>query len=151
MDVHCGGRMSQHEPWCRQRAMSHSDAAKRLADTYNLHRIAGGYDAIGKWIAAALADGRTDDVLYDSKRDAVTHQHHNEDYYTFVKIGVQSMNVCEAEVMMRTARSLYDKGLRLADPDHARGGLDVIKRSSVEDQLAQARGLNTNLVMPWEA
>lgn len=149
--MHCRCQLNIHEPWCQQKLMGHSDAAKRLADTYNLHRIGAGYDAIGKWIAAALADGRTDDVLYDDKQAAVRHQHHNEDYYTFVKIGPQSMNACEAEVMMKTARSLYDKGLRLADPDHKRGGLDLIKRVSVEDQLAQASGRNTNLIMPWEA
>jgi len=140
-----------HEPWCRQNAFGHTDAAKRLSDSYNLHRVVLGYDAIGKWISAALADGRGDDTLYDSKQHAVSHQHHNEQYYTFVKIGPSSMNACEAEVMLKTARSLYDKGLRLADPDHARGGLDVIKRLSVEDQLAQSNGRNTNLLMPWEA
>jgi hypothetical protein len=140
-----------HEAWCQQKAFNHSDAAKRVSDTYNLHRIALGYDAIGKWFGSALNDGRSDDTLYDSKRDCVVHQHHNEMYYTYTKIGPQSMNPCEAEVMLKTARSLYDKGLRLADPDHARGGLDVIKRLTVEDQLAQARGINTNLRMPWEA
>lgn len=149
--MHRGFQMIHHEQWCKQKLLGHSDAAKRIADTYNLHRIGLLHDSIGKWFAASLADGRTDDTLYDSKRDAVIHQHHNEDYYTFIKIGPQGMIPCEAEVMLKTARSLYDKGLRLADPDHARGGLDVIKRLSVEDQLAQSSGRNTNLIMPWEA
>jgi len=143
--------MDQHEPWCQQRAFRHTDAATRLSDTYNLHLIGRGEDARGKWFAAALADGRTDDVLYDTKLDCVTHQHHNEQYYTFIKIGPRSMRVCEAEVMLKTARNLYDKGLRIADPDHRHGGYDVIKRVSVEDQLNQALGRNTNLIMPWEA
>jgi hypothetical protein len=119
-----------------------------MSDDYNLHRIALGYDAIGKWFASALADGVSDRVLYDSKRDCVIHQHHNEQYYSYVKIGPQGMNPCEAEVMLKTARSLYDKGMRLTDPDDARGGLDVIKRLTVEDQMAQIKGKNTNLVMP---
>lgn len=137
-----------HEPWCQQKALNHTDAAKRLCDVYNLHRIGAGDDAIGKWFAAALADGRSDNVLYATKQECVSHQHHNEQYYTYIKIVPPSMRICEAEVMLKTARSLYDMGLRMADPDHKRGGLDVIKRLSVEDQLAQARGWNTNLIIP---
>lgn len=149
--MHSGCQVITHEAWCKQKVMGHSDAAKRLTDQYNLHRMAVGEAAIGKWISAALADGRSDGVLYDDKQNAVSHQHHNEQYYTFVRIGPQSMAECEAEVMLKTARTLYDNGLRLADPQHKRGGLDVIKRLSVEDQLNQSRGRNTNLVMPWEA
>lgn len=141
-----------HEPWCRTKALPHSDAAKRVADYYNLHYVAlGGWDAVGKWIACALNDGSSDGVLYDNRRDAVRHQHHNEDWFTFIKIVPHSMRVCEAEVMLKTARSLADKGLKMSDPDDAKGGRDVIKRSTVEDQLAQASGRNTNLIMPWEA
>lgn len=140
-----------HTQWCQQKAFGHSDAAKRICDIYNLHRLAIGLDAVGKYFASALADGRSDDTLYDTKLDCVLHQHHNEDYYTFIRIGPQSMVVCEAEVMLKTARTLYDNGLRLADPDHVRGGREVIKRLSVEDQMAQSQGRNTNLIMPWEA
>lgn len=141
----------QHEPYCQMAMMGHSDAARRVYDTYNLHRIGLGDGAIGKWFAAALIDGRSDDVLYDSKRDCVMHQGHNEEYYTFIKIVPPSMKVCDAEVMLRTARTLYEKGIRIADPDHKRGGLEVIKRASIEDQLSVARGFATNLIMPWEA
>lgn len=140
-----------HQPWCRMKAMGHTDAAQRLYDTYNLHRLAIGNDAIGKWFTVAMADGRSDNVLYDTKRECVQHQHHNEQYYAFVKIIPPSMQLCEAEVMLTTARKLFEGGLRIADPDDKHGGKDVIKRLSVEDQLAQSRGLNTNLTMPWEA
>jgi len=140
-----------HQSWCQQKAFGHSDAAKRISDLYNLHRLAIGLDAVGKYFASALSDGRSDDTLYDTKRECVRHQHHNEQYYTFIRIGPQSMTVCDAEVMLKTARTLHDNGLKMADPDHARGGPDVIKRLSVEDQMAQSRGSNTNLIMPWEA
>lgn len=139
-----------HEPWCQQKAFGHSDSAKRLCDMYNLHRIGAGIDCVGKWFAAALSDGRSDGVLYDNKQECVRHQHHNEQHYTYIKMAPSSMNECEAEVMLKTARNLYDMGLRMVDPDHKRGGLDVIKRLTVEDQLAQTRGRNTNLYMPWE-
>lgn len=139
----------QHDPGCPLKAFKHSDAAKRLSDDYNLHRVANPQHSIGKWIAAALHDGSSDRTLYDSKRDAVRHQHHNEQWYTFVKIRPSTMSPCAAEVMLKVARMLYDKGMRLTDPDDKHGGRDVITRGSWEDQFAQAMGRNTNLILPW--
>lgn len=148
--MHSGGLMN-HEHWCQQKALPHDDAAKRIADTYNLHRLGMGDASIGRWFAARLIDGTSDDVLYDNKRDAVSHQHHNERYYTFIKINLSDMTPCSAAVMLKTARALERSGMRMADPDDVHGGKDVIKRLTVEDQMAQSRGVNTNLIMPWEA
>lgn len=148
--MHCGGQTVMHEPWCPQKAFKHTDAAKRVADIYNLHRIGRGLNAVGKWVAVALSDGHSDDTLYDSKRDAVIHQRHNEKYYAFVCITPSDMKVCEAEVVLRKNRELYDKGLRWSDPDHKHGGPEVIKRLTVEDELASIRGRATNLIFPWE-
>lgn len=139
-----------HQSYCPQKAFGHSDAAKRLSDTYNLHRIGAGYGAIRKWIAVALIDGRSDDVLYDSKAECVRHQRHMEQYYAFVCIAPSDMKVCDAEIVLATNRRLYDAGLRMADPDHKSGGPDVIKRLTVEDQLAAMRGRTRNLIFPWE-
>lgn len=140
--------MRQHEAWCPRKDKDHSDAAKRTSDTYNLHRIGDPYGSIHKWIAVSLSEGRSDDVLYGSKYDAVRHQHHNEKYYTFIKIVPTTMNPCEAEVVLKTARMLYDKGMRMADPDHRHGGPDLIKRLNVSDQLALARGAVQNIRFP---
>jgi hypothetical protein len=134
-----------HEVWCHQKALPHEDAAKRLSDEYNLHRIAAPYDSIGKWFAVSLAEGKGDGVLYDSKRDCIIHQHHMEEYYTFIKIVPTTMNVCEASVMLSVARRAYDNGMRLADPDDANGGKELIKRSSREDQLNLSRGIVSNV------
>lgn len=139
----------RHEVWCQHLNDSH-EAARRISDEYNLHRIAGGYDSIGKWIAAALEDGRSDHVLYDSKYDAVRHQHHNERYYTFIKIGPNSMNPCEAEVMLKMGRQMMERGVQTADREHHAGGMSVIKRLMVEDQLNMLRGVVSNVRMPWE-
>jgi hypothetical protein len=134
-----------------QKAIGHEDAAQRIADTYALHRLGAGYGAIGKWFAAALHDGRSDNVLYDTKQEAVRFQHHNEQYFTFIKINPHTMNACEAAVMLKTARFAANHGMRLADPQSKTGGKDLIKRLTVEDQRAQSVGRNTNLTMPWEA
>lgn len=139
-----------HESWCPwgRFGTGHTDAAKRLSDTYNLHRIGAGINAVGKWFAASLAEGRSDDVLYDSKLSCVRHQKHNEKLYTFIKIVPTGMKPCEAEVMLETARRMYDAGMRMTDPDHKHGGLDLITRLTVEDQLNMMRGIATGLKMP---
>lgn len=139
-----------HETYCQYKESGHTDAAKRFCDIYNLHRIGAGNGSIGKWFAVRLNDGSSDDTLYDDKLSCVRHQKHNEQFYAFVKIVPPSMKVCDAEVMLKTYRNLYDKGMRMADPDHKHGGPDLITRLTQSDQLAMARGAVTNLKMPWE-
>jgi hypothetical protein len=120
----------------------HSDAAKRIADAYRLHRLADPYGNIGYWMACRLDDGSTDFVLYESKPIAIRHQHHNENYYTFIQIVPSSMTECEAEVMLKTARMVYDAGGRMSD-GYSRH--DLIKRLGWEDQIALSKGIVTNV------
>lgn len=136
----------QHQPRCPIENWTalgdHSDAAKRVSDIYSLHRIADPYGNIGFWIACALADGSSDMVLYETKQKAIRHQHHNENFYTYIQIVPSNMTACEAEVMLKIARMLYDKGWRVTD------GLsrhDLIKRLGWEDQNAQSKGIVQNL------
>lgn len=142
----------EHRLSPEQRALA--DAAKRTSDQYNLHRVADVHGSIGKWFAVRLSDGESDGVLYDSKSAAVTHQHHNEDFYAFVQIGPWTMSPTDAAVFLDTNRRLYDKGVRLADPEHNSGGRDLIKRTSREDQRNQLRALfkgdrgPSNLIVP---
>lgn len=133
-----------HDRGCPLKGMGHSEAAKRVYDTYHLHRTADIHNAVGNWFAAALADGTSDGHLYPSKSSAILHQHHNEMYYTYIQITPANMSVCAAEAMLTVARKLYDKGFRITDPEDMRR--EPIKRVSVEDQNAFAyRGLATNL------
>jgi hypothetical protein len=120
-----------------------SDAGKRVSDTYNLHKAADQYGAIGKWFAVALHDGTTDNTLYDSKAEAVRHQHHNEMYYAYVQVGPWSMPPKDADTFLALHRKMYDKNIRLADPDHRNGGKDLIKRATVEDQRSLLRSMFT--------
>jgi hypothetical protein len=143
----------RHDRGCPfgQKNKPHDDAAKRVYDTYHLHRSADIYGAVGKWFAAALADGTTDGQIYDSKKEAIRHQHHNEQYYTFIQITQAYMTVCSAQVMLDVARRLYDAGLRMTDPDDYLGGKEPIKRVAIEDQMAFARhGIVTNIEYPKE-
>lgn len=129
-----------HQPGCPVTG-EHSDAAKKVADTYNLHRMAQGYDAIGCWFAYALEDGSTDGMLYESKQHAIKYQKNNENFYTYIQIVPASMTICDADVMLRVARMAYSNGMRLTDGDSRR---ELIKRLTREDQVAMSRGIITN-------
>lgn len=133
-----------HDRGCRFAMLgdgTHEDAAKRVADGYNLHRVAQGYDAVGKVVAFRLADGSHDGTLYDSKADAVRHQRHNERLCMFVQVRTHSMTVCEAASLLRTARMLYDLGHHSGDRDAPHGGRQVIPRLASRDQVWQDAAL----------
>lgn len=138
----------QHERGCpienRTPLNMHSDAANRVADEYALHRLADPYGNVGYWIACALADGTSDHTLYESKKDAIRHQHHNENWYTYVQIVPSNFSICAAEVMLKVARMAYAKGMRISD------GLsrhDLIRRLGWEDQNSLSKGIVTNVRM----
>jgi hypothetical protein len=133
-----------HDHGCRYALLgdgTHEDAAKRVADGYNLHRVARGYEVVGKILAFRLADGTSDGTAYDSKPDAVRHQRHGERFCMFVRIRTSSMTVCEAATLLRSARMLYDLGHHQGDLSHPRGGLQVIPRLASRDQVWQDAAL----------
>lgn len=135
-----------HTHYCRTRP--HTDAAKRIYDTYSLHRMADPTGNIGRWFAVAIADGTTDNVLYDSRGDAVRHQKHNEQYYVYVQVTPHSMALCDAEIFLSGVRKTYVARMNLIDRNHPKGGLEIIPRLTIEDQLSQNAGRPTNLIMP---
>jgi hypothetical protein len=133
-----------HDRGCRFAMLgdgSHEDAAKRVSDGYNLHRVAGGEFNIGRVIAFRLADGSHDGTAYPDKLTAVRHQKHNERLCMFVRVRTSSMSVCEAATLLRSARMLYDLGHNQGDRDHPHGGLQVIPRLANQDQVRQDAAL----------
>jgi hypothetical protein len=126
----------------------HTDAAKRVSDTFRLHRLADPIGNTGRWFAASLADGSSDGTLYDTRRDAVTHQHHNEQNYTFIQIIPADMNPCQAESHMGAIRKLHDAGISLVDRDHRAGGRSLIPRVAAEDQRAQVAAILSGGKLP---
>lgn len=117
-----------------------TDAARRMYDSYALHRLADPINSVGKWFAFRLTDGGSDGTLYDTKSDAVRHQHNNERYYGFIRI-MPSMQLPDFQGYLDLQRKLFDKGLKMADPDDSTGGRDMIRRSTREDQYNQLRAL----------
>lgn len=126
-----------------QHPLGHEDAARRAAENLNMHYQSIRWDAVGKFCAIALADGSSDHVLYGTKRDAVRHQHHNEQWYMFPKIVPALMTDCEAQVLIDFHRKAYDAGFRLTDPDHKQGGRQLIVRGrAMETVMSQLGRLN---------
>lgn len=117
-----------HSQNCANRGKLHSDAAKRVSDAYRLHTSALGVAVAGRWIAVSLATGDSDGALYDSKTDAVRHQHGHESWFAFLVIGPWDMDVCEAEDYLGAVRLWAKAGIPLTDPR------EVVPRATVEDQ-----------------
>lgn len=136
-----------HDPGCkyaREPDGSHTDAAKRLSDTYNLHIVAGARR--GLVIAYSLADGSSDNVLYDSRADAVAHQRHNEARRGYVRIGPGRMTVCEAAALIRWDRQAARlAGAQLGEKS---GGLEVIPRLTIDGRERQLAAMSGRLRMP---
>lgn len=147
-----------HDPgckWARPGHPGHSDAAKRVQDWYNLHRTAGQgfgiYSNLNKIFAVALQDGASDGVLYDTRSDAIRHQHHNEKYYAYLRVERYIMSVCQAESVLKWHREAYNQGLVFVDRDTAVrvpgrkvitvADMEIIPRMTVEDHARQLREL----------
>lgn len=100
------------------------EAGKRASDIVNEYRTHRTWDELSrKWIAFRLADGSYDGTLYDSKRDAVRHQH-DEFHCAYVSFAnlVNGSTPREMAVFLQFNRDAYKAGMRLPDPDHQRGG-----------------------------
>jgi len=136
-----------HDPGCRfarEADGGHSDAAKRLSDTYNLHIVAGARR--GSVIAYSLADARSDGTVYDSREDAVAHQRHNEGRRGYVRIGAGRMTVCEAAAVIRWDRQAAE--LAAAQLGEKSGGLEVIPRLGIEERERQLAVMSGRIKMP---
>lgn len=131
----------RHDAGCRFARESdggHSDAAKRLSDAYNLHKMCG---QLGGWIAIRLADGSTDSEVYPTRESAVSHQGHNEARSGYMELRAPWMSVCEAAAYLRFLRQAA--AAAKPDRDQRGGGLTVIPRLSLEHLEGQIRALET--------
>lgn len=135
--------------YARPAAGGHTDAAKRVADTWNLHLAAAknargsgfGLTQMGRWIAVALADGTSDGTCYERRIDAVRFQHHNERFYAYLQLQPFELTVCMAESYLYMHRLCYDAGGLMADPEMDGSGHELIPALTVEDFADQMSAL----------
>jgi hypothetical protein len=112
----------------------HSDAAKRFADCYNLHKAAG---QVRGWIAVKYLDGSSDGTVYDSRASAVVGCFPWDDEFFYATLSQPPMSVCAAESLLRYKRVMSSMDRAHTDRDAPHGGLEVIPRLTVEDNERQ--------------
>jgi hypothetical protein len=108
-----------------------TDAGKRASEIVTMHAIAG---SAGKWVALRLIDGGSDNVLYDTRADAIRHQFY-EEYCAYVMVQPCGMTAREGSEWLALNRSLYDAGWHLADPDHA--AINPVRQEDAQSKMRQ--------------
>jgi hypothetical protein len=129
----------------------HEDAARRVSDTYMLHRVAGrglGLENVGKVFAVALNDGTSDGVLYDTMADCIRHQRHNAKWYAYLRVGREDMSVCAAASVLKIHRDADEAGLKFTDRDDPSFGFELIPRLTIEDDQRMTRALAAKTWIP---
>lgn len=87
------------------------EAGKRMSDALNLRLAVDGIAVTGRWMAFSLADGKSDNVLYDTRDDAIRHQFH-ETLAHYEQMRPKSWSVGECAMTLQYARAAYDAGWR---------------------------------------
>lgn len=117
-----------------------TDAAKRAYDIVNavVHYTDWSY-RIRLWVALRLADGGSDGTLYESRREAVRHQAHEQQCAYFSYRGAPNgfASHKDAQLYLDYHRHAYDNGARLPDPDAPNGGPELIMPTPLEQVMLQ--------------
>lgn len=104
------------------------DIGKRASDIINLHITALTWEEIQfKFVAIRLSDGGSDNVLYDSKRDAIRHQVHEQQCaYVALRNMPTGSNPRDMAIYLKFNRDAYLSGMRLVNPEDQFGGPDLM-------------------------
>lgn len=122
-------------PYSKNITVELFDAGRRAADAINEHITRfGWWDIRSKWVAIRLADGTSDGVLYDTKQDAVRHQH---DEFLCAYLNLRGVNGgardTECAIMIKFHRDMYKAGFRMPDRDARFGGPDAVMSTQRHD------------------
>lgn len=116
-----------------------TEAGKRIAGTYAMHRLADPIGNLGQFFAVKLQDGTGGTTLYPSM-DAARYdigRRDDENRYMYVQIVPANMSEKDAATLLKTHRMMYDKGIRVSSMD----GKVMIPRNSRETHAAQLRSI----------
>jgi hypothetical protein len=95
-----------------------TDAAKRMSDTIN-GRLSFSKDwgIRTAWMAFRLSDGGSDNVVYDTRLDAISHQlHENLCAYFCFRNAMGGTNARDCQIFLDLHRAAYDSNMRLSEP-----------------------------------
>lgn len=91
-------------------------------------------------VAIRLADGGSDGVVYDNRRDAVRHQARPDDcVYLRLRDFLLRCDAPMLTMIIAYRRIARDRGMPNADRDHRTGGPELINPLTRADMLTQAR------------
>jgi hypothetical protein len=111
-----------------------ADAGKRASECVHLHVLGGN---VGKWVAIRMGDGGSDGIPYDSRKDAIAHQLH-EQYCCYMQVTPDGITPVDAVRFILVNRAIYNAGYRLADPDMPGEPIYPLTR---EEEIAWILGL----------
>jgi hypothetical protein len=104
---------------------SQDDFAKRAYDIMNLHVIGKGDQAWGKWVAFRLSDGGSDNILYDTREQAISHQLHPSQC-CYLVIPPTGFTFSEIRQFLSLSRNFYNKGVRIpSHGDYRKAGFKI--------------------------
>jgi hypothetical protein len=87
------------------------EAGKRMSDILNLALVCHGPAVTGRWMAFKLADGSGDNVVYDTRADAIRHQFHETTAW-YEQMRPKGWSADECALTLLYARAAYDAGWR---------------------------------------
>jgi len=139
----------RHDPGCRYARIEdgggHTDAAKRLFDGFNLHRVATAHLALSDlrrgWVAVSLEDGAVGDDVYDSRGSAVSAMFPHEGDYFYLKMNDRIPSICTAASLLRSHRIM--SRVQETDRDQPHGGRTVIPALTLEGRERQIEAVKS--------
>jgi hypothetical protein len=102
---------------CRKCAIV-EDSGRRMSELISIMVASHPWDEIiNSWMAIRLADGSSDNVLYESREAAIAHQPDERwCLYVFMRNCQGGIKPLDAQLMINLHRQVYDAGGRLSDP-----------------------------------
>ena len=98
-----------------------TDAAKRMSDLINLKVVCHTWEElVNGYMAFRLDDGGSDNVLYESKEQAVRHTDETRHAYFCFRQGMGGANPKDCQIFLDVNRAAHEAGVPLSNPETRR-------------------------------
>lgn len=110
--------LCRHKLKVCSRCVVPTDAAKRMSDIINLKIISHTWEElVNGYMAFKLADGSSDNVLYDSHARAARYTDTTQNGYFCFRSGMGGVNAKDCQILLDVWRAARDAGIPMAEPD----------------------------------